>query len=84
MKVATIRQVRHEFSTVLEWIADGEPVQISKRGKVVAVLSPPAPEKGSRVKRRLDLAARLRLRDGDRVIPSDVIDDILQQNKGAY
>ena len=42
MKTATIRQVRHDFGTVLDWVGEGEQVEISKRGKIVALLSPPA------------------------------------------
>jgi prevent-host-death family protein len=45
MKTASIRQVRHDFSRVLDWVADGEPVEVTKRGKVVAVIQPPARKK---------------------------------------
>ena len=84
MKTATIRQVRHDFGTVLNWVSEGEQVQISKRGKVVALLTPPPVVKPARTRKRPDLAARLQMRDGNRVIPSRVIDAILDYNKGAH
>lgn len=82
MKKATIRQVRHDFSTVLDWVGEGEQVEISKRGKIVAVLSPPPPV-GVR-RKRPNLAARLKMRDGGRVIPARTINDILHDNKGSF
>jgi antitoxin (DNA-binding transcriptional repressor) of toxin-antitoxin stability system len=41
MKTANVRQLRHAFGSVLEWVTDGEQVAIVKKGKVVALLSPP-------------------------------------------
>lgn len=84
MRTATVRQVRHDFGTVLNWVEEGEHVQISKRGKVVALLTPPPPPSRSRSKKRPDFAARLKLRDGDRIIPAKLIDAILDFNKGTH
>lgn len=84
MKTASIRQVRHDFNTVLDWIGAGEQVEISKRGKVVALLSPPLPAKRSRPRKRPDFAARLKMRDRGRIISSAVMDEILADSKGAY
>ena len=84
MKSATVRQLRHDFGTVLTWVEEGEPVEISKRGKVVALITPPPPPSRARAAKRPDLAARLKLRDGGRVIPSGAINDILDFNKGAH
>jgi prevent-host-death family protein len=83
MKRASIRQVRHDFSTVLDWVGMGEQVEISKRGKVVALLSPP-PVKVLRARKRPDFAARLKKRDGDRVISAGVMDEILAESKGSF
>jgi antitoxin (DNA-binding transcriptional repressor) of toxin-antitoxin stability system len=83
MKTASIRQVRHDFNTVLDWIDAGEQVEISKRGKVVALLSPP-PLKTPRSRKRPDLAARLKMRDAGRVISAGVMDEILADSKGSY
>ena len=77
MKTATVRQIRHDFGTVVNWVEEGEQVEVSKRGKIVALITPTlAPARG-RGKKHPDLAARLKLRDGDRVIPARVMDDIL-------
>jgi antitoxin (DNA-binding transcriptional repressor) of toxin-antitoxin stability system len=84
MKRATVRQLRHDFGTVLNWVEEGETVEISKRGKVVALMTPPPPPSSPRPKKRPDFAARLKRRDGDRVIPASVMNDILDYNKGAH
>jgi prevent-host-death family protein len=84
MKTATIRQVRHDFSSVLDWVAEGEQVEISKHGKVVALLTPPPAVKPTLRRKRPDLAARLKMRDGNRVIPARAMNDILDYNKGAH
>ena len=41
MKTANVRQLRHAFGSVLDWVTDGHAVEIVKKGKVVALLSPP-------------------------------------------
>ena len=84
MKVATVRQLRHDFGTVLNWVEAGEPVQISKRGKVVALITPPPPPARSRAAKRPDFAARLKLRDGDRVLAASDMNAILDDSKGAH
>jgi len=42
MKSATIRQVRHELGSVLDWVQAGETVAITRHGRPVAVLGPVA------------------------------------------
>ena len=58
--------------------------KISKRGKIVALLSPPPAVQKTRARKRPDLAARLKLRDGGRVIGARAMNDILDYNKGAH
>jgi prevent-host-death family protein len=84
MKTATIRQVRHDFGSVLDWVLDGEQVEISKHGKIVALLSPPPSAKPLKARKRPDLAARLKLRDGGRVIAARAMNAILDDNKGVH
>ena len=43
MKTTNIRELKHATSTVLEWVEQGETVQITRRNKVVGVIVPPAP-----------------------------------------
>lgn len=59
MKTTTVRQLRHDFGTVLSWIEDGEEVEVYKRGKVVARLVP-SPAKKPLRRQRPDFAARLK------------------------
>jgi prevent-host-death family protein len=41
MKTATVRDLRNHYSQLLAWIAAGEEITITQRGKPVARLSPP-------------------------------------------
>lgn len=41
MKSTTVRELRNNYSKVLGWVADGEEVQVTRRGKVVAKVVPP-------------------------------------------
>jgi antitoxin (DNA-binding transcriptional repressor) of toxin-antitoxin stability system len=45
MKTATVRDLRNEFSKVFKWLDTGETVQILKRGKPVARLTPEPKQK---------------------------------------
>lgn len=67
MKTANIRELRHSTTTVLEWVEQGETVQITRRNKVVAVLSPPVVEKPRKPLRR-DFEKDLQEIFGDRVL----------------
>jgi prevent-host-death family protein len=40
MKTATVRDLRNHYSRLLAWIAAGEEITITRRGKPVARLSP--------------------------------------------
>ncbi len=46
MKVATVTDLRNHFARFSRWIEDGEKIEIRKRGKVFATLSPPPGKKG--------------------------------------
>ena len=73
MKTATVRQLRHDFGAVLNLIEEGEAVSISKRGKIIAVLSPPVHPKPVPRKKRPDFAARLKRTFGDLVLKGNII-----------
>ena len=73
MRTATVRQLRHDFGAVLNWVEAGEPVGISKRGKIVALLSPPPAPKPVRSKKRPDFSARLKRIFGNKVLPGNVV-----------
>lgn len=57
MKSTTIRQLKHETSKVLGWVADGQTVEVQRRKEPIAVLAPVRP--GLRV-RRPNFEARIR------------------------
>jgi antitoxin (DNA-binding transcriptional repressor) of toxin-antitoxin stability system len=67
MKTATVRDLRNSFPRVAAWIAEGEPVEITRAGKLFARLVPPA-KKTKPVKP--DIMARLKETWGDRIFSS--------------
>jgi antitoxin (DNA-binding transcriptional repressor) of toxin-antitoxin stability system len=73
MKTATLRKLRHDFGSVFAWVEQGEPVGISKRGKLIALLSPPPTPRPAKRKKRPDFAARLKRIYGDLVLRGDVV-----------
>ena len=40
MKTATVADLRNRFPRVFKWIEEGEPVELTRRGKVVARIVP--------------------------------------------
>jgi prevent-host-death family protein len=58
MKTATVRDLRNHYTGILRWIASGEVVQITQRGKAVARLVPEIPENPSEVDWSLSSAIR--------------------------
>lgn len=83
MKTATVRQLRTEFPKVLAWVNAGEEVAITRRRKIVANLTPA----GDAAKKKPvvpDFRARLQAIYGDKVIPAEVMADLLAENKGRY
>jgi len=40
MKKTTIRELKHAMPSVLAWVAEGQSVEVSRRGKPVAMLTP--------------------------------------------
>ena len=66
MKTATVRDLRNRFPRVAAWIAEGEPVEITRSGKVFACLVPPSPVKARKLVKP-DIMKRLRRTWGDRM-----------------
>jgi antitoxin (DNA-binding transcriptional repressor) of toxin-antitoxin stability system len=72
MKTANVRQLRHAFGEVMSLIAQGQQVEIVKKGKVIALLSPPPAAKPKKFKLP-DFEARRKRIFGDRVLPGNSI-----------
>jgi antitoxin (DNA-binding transcriptional repressor) of toxin-antitoxin stability system len=66
MKTATVRDLRNRFPLVAAWIEEGEPVEITKSGKLFARLVPATPTK-PRPFKMPDIMARLNKTWGKRV-----------------
>lgn len=66
MKVTTIRELKHDTSKVLAWVAEGTTVEVRRRGRPVAVLSAPRP---ARRRRRPDFAGRMHAIYGSTLLP---------------
>ena len=72
MKTATIRQVRHDFGTVLKWVAEGEEVTVLNRTRPVARICPPRAQAPAKFKMP-DFAARTKAVFGNKIIPNAVL-----------
>ena len=72
VRTATIRQVRHDFSTVLAWVAQGEEVTVLNRTRPVARILPPRPAVPPHVEMP-DFAARAKAIFGDKIVPNAVL-----------
>jgi len=82
MKTTTVRQLRHDFGTILNWVEEGEEVSVSKRGKIVALISPPRRPNPQRRKKRPDFAARLKRIYGNKVLTGNII--VEERNSRPY
>lgn len=49
MRTTNIRELKHATSTVLEWVEQGESVEITRRNKVVGIIVPPGSEKSDEI-----------------------------------
>ena len=73
MKKANVRQLRHAFGDVMDWITEGQQVEIVKKGKVIALLSPPPPPAKPKRLKLPDFQARRKRIFGDRVLPGNAV-----------
>jgi antitoxin (DNA-binding transcriptional repressor) of toxin-antitoxin stability system len=66
MKRATVRDLRYDFPKVEKMLAEGEPIEITKRNRVVATLVPP--EEPVKPRHIPDFLGRLKKIYGDKVL----------------
>src|SRR5262249_28592961 len=79
VKRTTIRELKHDTTTVLSWVAGGEPVEVYRRREAVALLSPP---KRRAAIRRPDFVARLRSIYGKKVLATTGT-DVVSESRGT-
>jgi prevent-host-death family protein len=72
MKTATVRDVRHKFGDVIASVEQGESVAISKRGEIIAIISPPPFEKKT-PRKKPDFAGRMKRLFGNRKFSESMI-----------
>lgn len=65
MKTATVRDLRYDFKKIEKLLREGEEIQLTKRGRVIARLTP-EPANGAR--KMPDFLARMREIYGDKVL----------------
>ena len=73
MKTATVRDLRNRFPRVAAWIAEGEPVEITRSGKLFARLVPPAPAARAKLVKP-DIMAQLKAVWGDKIFSTKEIE----------
>jgi len=83
MRTASIREVRHDFGRILEWVSNGEEVAITKRRVTVARLLPARRKKANR-SIMPDVAARLQKVFGQRIISNQAMKVILDDSRATY
>ena len=81
MKRATVRDLRYDFPKVEKMLADGEPVEITKRKRVIARMVPPdAPASAPPIP---DFLGRMKKIYGNRLLQISWV-DFLAERKGRY
>ncbi len=73
MKTATLRDLRNNFSKLEAWLAEGETIEIRRRGEPVAVLPVPSAGASKKLPPLPDFKARLDEIWGDRFFSEEEI-----------
>jgi len=74
MKTATVRELRNDFPRIEAWVLEGESINISKRGKVIARLVPASSQAAIAGKvPKPDIMSRLRETWGERVFSEEEV-----------
>jgi prevent-host-death family protein len=83
MRIATVRELRNQYSKLLRWIEAGEEIAISRRGRVVARL---VPEKRGATERVdwTESAAVRRNRSDERVLTAKEAAALLAESQGNW
>jgi antitoxin (DNA-binding transcriptional repressor) of toxin-antitoxin stability system len=79
MKTTNIRELRHSTAAVLQWIQQGHAVEITRRHRVVALMTPPSAINHKVA--RPDFAARMKQMWGDKVQRTSWT-DLIKEDRG--
>ncbi len=74
MKTATVRELRYDFHRLSKWLAKGETIEITKRGKPIAELVP---------KSKAKLKSFLGATPSPYPLPSDIDDPVTVEWEAA-
>jgi prevent-host-death family protein len=83
VKTATVRDLRNHYTRVLRWVSAGEDVLITRRGIVIARLSPES-AKTAQVVDWASSSEVLRDRSGDHVLSAEQSAEILSEAGGRW
>jgi antitoxin (DNA-binding transcriptional repressor) of toxin-antitoxin stability system len=83
MKVATVRDLRNRYTSLLSWIGAGEEIIITQRGKAIARLIPEQDQPAQKVKWS-DSPAVKRDRSKSRVLSAKESSDIIHEASGKW
>jgi prevent-host-death family protein len=81
MKSTTVRELRNNYAKVLRWVAKGEEVEVTRRGKVVAKVIPPVLSSRSEVD--WSKSAALNRKPWSRVLTSEQSAAVLADSRGS-
>lgn len=83
MKIATVRDLRNRYTSVLRWVSAGEDVLITQRGVVIARLSPETGDAAQVVDWSQSPAVK-RDRSGSRVLSAAESLEIIHEASGRW
>jgi prevent-host-death family protein len=83
MKVATVRDLRNRYTSLLSWIGAGEEIIITQRGKAIARLIPEQDQPVEKVKWSESPAVK-RDRSKSRVLSAKESSDIIHEASGKW
>lgn len=82
MKTTSVRELRHHFGRILNWVEEGEEVEITKRHRIVARILPPRTEvKNNHQPKWPDFEARLKATFPHGVKGSS-LSDVIDEQRG--
>ena len=81
MKTATVRDLRTKFPVLSRWLDDGQQIEITRRGRVIALLTPAGNPKPGKLKKP-DIMKQLREIYGDYVMPEEEAQAIMDLSRG--